>query len=57
MTIGTITVGGVEIDIVIVGTSEVRNIDGSKQLHVSIAPVFPDGGPGGGEPLPVPRAA
>lgn len=58
MIIGTVAVNGVEIGIEVVGTSEVQNINGSKDLHVSIAPVIPrGGGPGGGEPAPVPRAA
>lgn len=58
MTIGTVTVNGVEVGIEVVGTSEVQNIDGSRELHVFLAPVIPGGGgPDGGEPLPIPKAA
>jgi hypothetical protein len=57
-TIGTFTLeDGTVVAIAVMGMSEVQNINGSKELHVSIAPVIPGGGPGGGEPVPVPKAA
>lgn len=47
----------IEVEIQIVGCSEVQNINGTKELHICIAPILPRGPRGPGEPLLKPRAA
>jgi hypothetical protein len=49
----------VDVEIEVVSVSEVQNINGSREAHVIIRPVIISGpgGDGGGEPLPVRRAA
>lgn len=51
--IGTVVVNGMTFGIEVVGTSEVQNINGAREIHLSIAPVFLGGGPDGGEEIPV----
>jgi hypothetical protein len=48
---------GVRIELKITGTSEVQNINGSKEIHLHIEPVIPPGPRGPGEPIELPRAA
>jgi hypothetical protein len=56
----TTTVDGaeIEVEIKVVGSSRVQNIDGSMEMHVFIHPVIGGPrGPNGGEPIPIPEAA
>lgn len=57
MTIGHVFYKGIKVGLEVTGTSEVTNINGSKELHVHIVPIIPRGPGGPGEPMPIAEAA
>ena len=54
-----ITYQGVEIELELRTGLTVHNQDGTSYVQLHVTPKLPpfDGGPGGGEPLPEPKAA